>query len=144
MSEVIRSEGYAPDFDIDVKRGDIGEALTAGILAEIDTVEVKTDYRASETGNVYIEVYSYRASDKSDLKLSGISTSKARWWAFCSPADNGLVIIRTEDLRELVSANYTRFKVSQPIANGKTAASIGAAIPMKLITERIGLESQRN
>ena len=143
-TEVIRSVGYAPDFDIDVKRGEVGEALTASILSQIDTVEVKTDYRASETGNVYIEVYSYRAMDKSDLKESGISTTKAHWWAFCSPAGNGLVIISTKDLRDLVRNNYTRYKVVQPIASAKTAASIGVALPMKLITERIGLESQGN
>jgi hypothetical protein len=143
-NEIIRSQGYAPDFDIDVKRGEVGEDLTAGILGEIDTVEVKTDYRASETGNVYIEVYSYRKSDKSDLKLSGISSSKANWWSFASPNGNGLVIIRTKDLRELVRENYTRYKVLQPIATEKTAASIGVALPMKLIIERIGLESQRD
>lgn len=143
-NEIIRSQGYAPDFDIDVKRGEVGEDLTASILSEIDTVEVKTDYRASETGNVYIEVYSYRARDKSDLKLSGISSSKAKWWSFASPEGNGLVIIRTEDLRELVRENYIRYKVLQPIATEKTAASIGVALPMKLIMERIGLESQGN
>jgi len=143
-NEIIRSEGYAPDFDIDVKRGEVGEELTASILSEIDTVEVKTDYRASETGNVYIEVYSYRARDKSDLKLSGISSSKAKWWSFVGPQGNGLVIIRTEDLRELVRENYIRYKVLQPIATEKTAASIGVALPMKLIMERIGLESQGN
>lgn len=143
-TEIIRSEGYAPDFDIDVKRGEIGEDTTASILAQIDTVEVKTDYRASETGNVYIEVWSYRKPDKSDLKKSGLSTSKANWWSFASPNGNGLVIIRTEDLRDLVRENYTRFKVLQPIASNKTSASIGVALPMRLITERIGLESKRN
>ena len=143
-NEVIRSEGYAPDFDIDVKRGEVGEELTASILSEIDTVEVKTDYRANETGNVYIEVYSYRKRDRSDLKLSGISSSKANWWSFASPVSNGLEIIRTEDLRDLVRENYTRYKVLQPIVSEKTAASIGVALPMKLIIERIGLESQGN
>jgi hypothetical protein len=34
--------------------------------------------------------------------------------------------------------------VLQPIANNKTSASIGVALPMKLITERIGLESKRD
>jgi hypothetical protein len=143
-TEIVRSQGYAPDFDIDVKRGEVGEDLTASILGEIDTVEVKTDYRASETGNVYIEVWSYRLPDKSDLKASGLSTSKANWWSFVAPVGNGLVMIRTEDLRDLVRENYTRYKVLQPIANNKTSASIGVALPMKLITERIGLESKRN
>lgn len=143
-NEVIRSVGYAPDFDIDVKRGEVGEELTASILGQIDTVEVKTDYRASETGNVYIECYSYRRGDRKDLKTSGISTTKANWWAFASPSGNGLVFISVKDLKDLVASNYTRFKVTQPIVSEKTAASIGVALPMKMILERIGLESQRD
>ena len=143
-NKVTRSEGYAPDFDIDVKRGEVGEELTASILNEIDTVEVKTDYRANETGNVYIECYSYRRGDRKDLKRSGISTTKANWWAFASPTGNGLVFISVKDLKNLVHDNYTRFKVTQPMVSEKTAASIGVALPMKMILERIGLESQGN
>jgi len=143
-NEIIRSKGYAPDFDIDVKRGEVGEDLTASILGSIDTVEVKTDYRANETGNVYIECYSYRRGDRKDLKKSGISTTKANWWAFASPSGDGLVFISVEALKELVAANYTRFKTLQPVVSEKTAASIGVALPMRMIVERIGLESKRN
>ena len=50
----------------------------------------------------------------------------------------------TEDLKELVKSVYATHRASQPIATPKTAASIGVKLPVRLIIERIGLESKRN
>jgi hypothetical protein len=143
-TEIFRSEGYLPDFDIDVRRGKVGEDFTADLLEAIDTVEVKTDYRAHETGNVYIEVWSYRRSDLKDIKPSGISTTKAKYWAFATPENVGLLIISTDELKKLVKSVYHTHKASQPVSSAKTAASIGVKLPVRLIMERIGLESKRN
>jgi len=133
-----------PDFDIDVKRGEVGEDYATSLLESIETVEVKTDYRAHETGNVYIEVWSYRRSDLSDIKPSGISTTKAKYWAFATPENVGLLIIETDELKKLVKSVYDTHRASQPIASAKTAASIGVKLPVRLIMERIGLEPKRN
>lgn len=143
-----RSDGYAPDFDFDLKRGAVGEDLLDSVLGNLNgsSIEVKTDYRAAETGNVYIECYSYRTVNKADLKPSGISTSKADWWCFASPVGNGFVMIRLEDLKSLVTEYYTAHRVVQPIFNEKTSASIGVALPMKVIMRKVGLlnELERN
>lgn len=46
------------DWDLDFRFGQAGEVLVNSLLtAPIETVEVKTDRRWKETGNLYIEVY---------------------------------------------------------------------------------------
>lgn len=51
--------GYEPNFDIDLTAGKRGEELVGGFLGQLRSgsalVEVKTDDRAVNTGNVYIE-----------------------------------------------------------------------------------------
>ncbi len=67
---------YNNDWRYDLKLGEKGENLLANILLlKGDTIEVKTDFQAQETGNVFVE---YKSRDK----LSGISTSIATFWAF--------------------------------------------------------------
>ena len=68
------------DWDLDLRAGEEGESKIADLLA-IDTVEVKTDRRWKETGNVYIETTCYYVKDK-QWKDSGIMVSKATHWAF--------------------------------------------------------------
>ena len=74
------SDGYQPDWDIDLRNGQRGEQLVAGFLEGFHsgTVEVKNDLRAIETGNFYIEYECRTAAGWTD---SGIRTSKAQYWA---------------------------------------------------------------
>ena len=45
------------DFKYDLKRGQEGEALVAKLFEyNLKTIEVKTDFRAHETGNVLIAI----------------------------------------------------------------------------------------
>lgn len=62
-------------------------------------VEVKTDRRAAETGNVAVEV-SRRGEE------SGIKTTAAMWWAFV--LSDEVVLIRTKVLREAVRSGQFR------------------------------------
>jgi len=68
------------DWDIDLRDGEAGESKLADLLA-IDTVEVKTDRRWKETGNIYIETSCYYVASQ-QWKESGIMVSKATHWAY--------------------------------------------------------------
>ena len=64
------------NYSYDLLLGQKGEGLLADILKlKGDKVEVKTDYKATRTGNLFIE-YESRG------KASGLSTSTADYWAF--------------------------------------------------------------
>lgn len=67
------------DWDLDLRAGEEGESKIADLLS-LDTVEVKTDRRWQETGNLYIETDCYYKMGQ--WKPSGISVSKATHWAF--------------------------------------------------------------
>lgn len=66
---------YNNDFKYDLKVGQVKEQELANIFSG-NTIEVKYDLRATETGNVFIE-YESRG------KASGISTSEADYYCFC-------------------------------------------------------------
>lgn len=70
------------DWDLDLRFGQAGEAIVNSLLtAPIETVEVKTDRRWKETGNLYIEVYCWSFNTQGWYP-SGISTTKATHWSF--------------------------------------------------------------
>jgi len=82
-----------PDWDIDLRAGEVGESLVADLL-HIDTVEVKTDRRWKETGNIYIEECCFQQSTQ-EWKASGIIASKATHWAFVLE-DTVLIVPRSK------------------------------------------------
>jgi hypothetical protein len=132
--------GYQPHFDTDLERGKIGEDLLNTFLADMGDkrFEVKTDYRAWETGNFYIETWQYRQPDESDKKQSGINITQAEYWCFAGPIGVGFIMIKTESLKELMRANEYR-EVRQPITTLHTNASIGRLVPVIDVLKKIGL-----
>ena len=68
------------NWDLDLRAGLSGESKVADLLS-LDTVEVKTDRRWWETGNVYIETECWYQSSQS-WEPSGIRVTKATHWAF--------------------------------------------------------------
>jgi hypothetical protein len=110
---VTASGRYNPDFDLatrevwpvsfadDLEFSLAEEVNLAGLLMQAgDTVELKVDGRALETGNVFIETQ--QKPKGGDWKPSGINTTKATFWAFKLP--NGVTILaptaRVLDLTE--------------------------------------------
>jgi hypothetical protein len=126
--------GFEPRFDRDLERGEVGEALLDLLVADSNdpniTIEVKTDYRANETGNFYVETHKYRKSDASDAVPSGIYGTHSKWWGQASPDGTAILLIKTEAMR-----NYIEFvdppKSAQPIANAHSAASLGVLVSIK-------------
>ena len=109
MSAVDRlSDGYLPDFDLDMQVGKQGELFVADIVDMLSNgtgeVEVKTDEMVSRTGNVYIE---YACRRRDGWKQSGIATTQAKLWAFVLPA-NVLIVAPVEAVRELARSEWVR------------------------------------
>jgi hypothetical protein len=131
---------YEPRFDFDFQRGLVGENLVETFLGELQgkKIEVKTDYRVNETGNVYVETWQYSEPDESDKKQSGINVSESDYWCFASPTGEGFIMVKASVIKELIRDTNPR-EVRQPIASAKTKASIGRILPVADILARIGL-----
>lgn len=95
---------YQPAFDIDFRRGLIGENLTKTFLNDLagSRIEVKTDYRAHETGNVYVETHQYPQHNPDQPQPSGINLSEAEWYVFAGASNTGFIAIKKDELMRLV------------------------------------------
>jgi hypothetical protein len=135
------AEGYQPNFDIDLERGKVGETLLdtfLGSLGEGAKFEVKTDYRAWETGNFYIETWQYRNADQSDKRPSGINVTTAEWWVFAGPSGSGFIAIKTDDLKQIIRDTNPR-ETGQYVVSDVTNASLGRLVPVREVMKKIGL-----
>lgn len=92
--------GYQPDFDVDYRRGQIGEKLVGTFLESVagSTIEVKTDYRAFITGNLYIET---QQEIRGEWVPSGLAISKSDFYSFAGPLGDGFLTIPTPTLKQL-------------------------------------------
>ena len=136
---------YEPRFDVDFTRGRVGEELVETFLADLigKKIEVKTDYRVNETGNVYVETWQYSEPDASDKKQSGINVSEAEYYCFGSPLGEGFIMIKTSVLKQFISNTNPR-EARQRIASKETKASIGRLIPLADLLASIGLAKKGN
>lgn len=130
---------------MDFTRGRIGEELVETFLADLvgKKIEVKTDYRVNETGNVYVETWHYSQPDASDKKQSGINVSESEYYCFGSPLGEGFVMVKTQVLKDFIRNTNPR-ETRQPIATNKTKASIGRLIPLADLLASIGLAKKGN
>lgn len=129
-----------PHFDYDFGRGKVGEDLVETFLADLQgkKIEVKTDYRVSETGNVYVETWQYHKEDASDRRQSGINITQSDYYCFASPDGNGFVMIKTEALKEIIREQQC-VEVRQTRINPKTNASFGRLVKISDIMQKIRL-----
>lgn len=80
------------DFRWDLKVGQLHEKWLGELLENVP-IEVKRDFRASQTGNVFVEFFSRG-------KPSGIATSEALYWAFIL-GEQTVVLLPTDKLKTL-------------------------------------------
>lgn len=92
---------FNSDFSHDLEVGQVAEEKLADIL-ENQKIEVKTDLKAKQTGNVFIEF-------ESREKLSGLSTTKAKWWFNWIDENIGI----------LISTDLLKQKLNDAIENGE-------------------------
>lgn len=91
------------NWDLDLRAGLTGESRVADLLS-IDTVEIKTDRRWHETGNVYIETDCWYVGSQS-WEPSGIRISKATHWAFV--LEDAVLILPLDRLIKAVNDSGT-------------------------------------
>ena len=84
------------NWDLDLRAGEVGEMKLADLIS-MDTIEVKTDRRWHETGNLYIETECFQQSTRT-WEDSGISVSRATHWAFI--LEDGVIILPTFRLKD--------------------------------------------
>lgn len=125
-------QGFEPHFDIDFKRGEVGENSHKLFLN--GKHEVKTDYLVAKTGNFYVETKQY---NNGMMALSGINVTHSDFWVWASPTGNGAIYIKTDILKELMRETNPK-ETRQPIINEKTNASIGRVIPLPDILRKLG------
>ena len=106
------------DFKYDLEVGQLYEKWL-GDLLESKTIEVKRDFMASQTGNVFVEFFCRG-------KPSGISTTEAEFWAFIL-ADKTVVLLPTERLKVLAREAH---KAGQIAKGGDSGASKGVLVAL--------------
>ena len=116
---------FNSNFKYDLKLGNKGENLLYNIIKlKGKTIEVKTDRDAIKnkcTGNVFVE---YMSRDK----LSGISTTQAKWWAFVI-SNEQIILIETNKLKKLC-----KLKTLKRVSGGDNNTSKGILLPLKYLT----------
>ena len=93
---------YNSDFRYDLKVGQLHEKMLADLL-ESKTVEVKRDFRASQTGKVFVEFFCRG-------KPSGISTTEADFWCFILDGETA-IMLPTSKLKSLADKAADNNKV---------------------------------
>jgi hypothetical protein len=100
------------DFDLDYSNGLKGENIVDDVVKALctgSTIEVKTDLRWKETGNIYIETECFYQTSQS-WEPSGLSVTKATHWAFV--LEDLILIIPTDDLRLVVEVEGSPISTS--------------------------------
>ena len=114
---------FNSDFRYDLKVGQLEEKWLADLL-QSKTLEVKRDFKASQTGRVFVEFFCRG-------KPSGIATTEADHWAFI--LNDGIVIILpTERLKELVEEAQEKGKT---VSGGDSNVSQGALIKLERLVK---------
>ena len=112
---------YNSDFKYDLELGQVGEKYLANILQN-KKIEVKTDYKATTTNNIFVE-YNSRGME------SGLITTQAIWYAYILSNDK-IVLISTKKLKQLCR-KYLGTK--RDILGGDNNTSQGILLPLKEI-----------
>ena len=114
---------FNSDFRYDLKVGQLEEKWLAELL-QSKTLEVKRDFKASQTGRVFVEFFCRG-------KPSGVATTEADHWAFI--LNDGIVIILpTERLKKLVAEAQEKGKT---ISGGDSNVSEGALINLERLVK---------
>lgn len=89
------------NWDLDLRAGLAGESKVADLLS-LDTLEVKTDRRWHETGNIYVETECWIQASQS-WEISGLRTTQATHWAYV--LEDCVIIVPTYRLKEAIWEN---------------------------------------
>ena len=114
---------FNSDFRHDLEVGQLSEKFLADLL-ENRTIEVKRDFLASKTGNVFVE-YESRG------KPSGIATSTADYWAFV--LDDERIIVIPRGLLKVMAREA--FEAGRLATGGDSNTSRGVLVKVRELVE---------
>ena len=114
---------FNSDFRHDLEVGQLSEKFLADLL-ENRTIEVKRDFLASKTGNVFVE-YESRG------KPSGIATSTADYWAFV--LDDERIIMIPRGLLKVMAREA--FEAESLATGGDSNTSRGVLVRVRELVE---------
>lgn len=128
------STGYQPDFDLDNRRGAVGEQLVGTFLEALahGTIEVKVDYGTWRTGNHYVETH--QLGRDGVWRPSGLNVTKAEWWCVVGPPACGFVAIRVDALKVLAQVAP---RADQPLRGSGTNATRGRLVRMAAVQRAV-------
>lgn len=110
---------FNSDFAFDLKLGQAEEIWLADLL-QSKTVEVKRDFIASRTGNVFVEFHSRG-------KASGLATTRADFWAFILDGER-VIIVPTQFLQQVAREAY---KQGRTVRGGDNNTSEGVLVKIE-------------
>ena len=119
---------FNKNYTHDLQFGEMKEKELADILLN-QKIEVKTDRKWNETGNIAVEFMSRG-------KKSGISITEAKYWAFILDNDNkieGIIILPIDRLKQLSREYYSQGKITK---GGDDNTSDMVLIPLKEIWKK--------
>lgn len=120
------SKGEAREgFDIDLEYGQSREDALETFLTDSNMkIEVKSDEKAKETGNIYVE---YKQRKGSEWVDSGIAVTEADIWAVEVRSDN-FVLLSTDKMKELAKRAYEQGKT---VSGGDHNNTKGILVPIE-------------
>ncbi len=114
---------YNSDFRYDLEYGVVeGETWFHNLLSN-SKIEVKSDRKTEETGNVYIE-YESRG------KPSGIRTTQAEFWVY-KISENQAIVISTNELKRKLNVLVKAGKARMGVRGGDNNTSLGILVKVK-------------
>lgn len=114
---------YSSSFYYDLDLAEKGEDWINQIFTGGYKVEVKIDYMAHITGNLFVEIMSRGT-------YSGLSTTQADYWIFIVYSKNYCIILPTKTLKQLCKDNFT---MNDLVSGGDNNTSKGLLLPIKKI-----------
>lgn len=119
MAHCLFDMKYSSSFTYDLHLGEQAEDWAKELFGNAK-VEVKTDTKAQQTGNMFIEVYSRNIP-------SGISTTTADYWVYRIEGKGTAIIISTKRLKQIVKEIY---KLNGFVKGGDNNTSLGVLVPL--------------
>lgn len=107
---------FNSDFAFDLQIGQDEEIWLSDLLKN-KTVEVKRDYMAAKTGNLFVEF-------ESRGRASGLATTRADFWAFILDGER-VIIVPTEFLKGVCREI---FKTGRTVKGGDSNTSTGVLV----------------
>lgn len=116
---------YNNDFKFDLQIGQVYERKLGELIGGDKKVEVKRDFQATKTGNIFVEYHSRN-------KPSGISTTEAEYYCYWLDEDLA-VFIGIDNLKTLCRQYYG---TERNIRGGDMNTSRGILLPVEALVKR--------